>query len=399
MVAILALKRSSKRDSLNLINLRAPIVEPFLFVLIFYLNLLLKLFFEGTYTMRKQNTQTLNQTYHLNLTKLTLISLGLTIGFLASSNAQAVTVYKTDDSYLNIGGRVQSNLHSVHASKSGSNEINNKVRLRFDGKTKINDWAKAIAFAEWEVAGQTKENGKFKTRYVYTGFETDDFGRFTFGQDHTALFNVTQATDLFTDWGSDGNTYWDLGARQEGQAIYHYDTDKVNIAATYQTASLEKVNSGYALAFGYTFDLTLPLKISVGHDSYNLKNSQDDKKSYAISLALGTNGDGFYAGTLYQKTHYDLSKNKDGFEIASSYTFEKPIKLIALYQTLRQDGAKLVDNITLEANYFFTKSIKTYLAAEIGVGDIDKVDVLGNKLYSTNHASNNLYTLGLQYNF
>ncbi len=79
MVAILALKRSSKRDSLNLINLRAPIVEPFLFVLIFYLNLLLKLFFEGTYTMRKQNTQTLNQTYHLNLTKLTLISLGLTI--------------------------------------------------------------------------------------------------------------------------------------------------------------------------------------------------------------------------------------------------------------------------------------------------------------------------------
>lgn len=233
MVAILALKRSSKRDSLNLINLRAPIVEPFLFVLIFYLNLLLKLFFEGTYTMRKQNTQTLNQTYHLNLTKLTLISLGLTIGFLASSNAQAVTVYKTDDSYLNIGGRVQSNLHSVHASKSGSNKINNKVRLRFDGKTKINDWAKAIAFAEWEVAGQTKENGKFKTRYVYTGFETDDFGRFTFGQDHTALFNVTQATDLFTDWGSDGNTYWDLGARQEGQAIYHYDTDKVNIAATY----------------------------------------------------------------------------------------------------------------------------------------------------------------------
>lgn len=349
--------------------------------------------------MRKQNTQTLNQTYHLNLTKLTLISLGLTIGFLASSNAQAVTVYKTDDSYLNIGGRVQSNLHSVHASKSGSNKINNKVRLRFDGKTKINDWAKAIAFAEWEVAGQTKENGKFKTRYVYTGFETDDFGRFTFGQDHTALFNVTQATDLFTDWGSDGNTYWDLGARQEGQAIYHYDTDKVNIAATYQTASLEKVNSGYALAFGYTFDLTLPLKISVGHDSYNLKNSQDDKKSYAISLALGINGDGFYAGTLYQKTHYDLSKNKDGFEIASSYTFEKPIKLIALYQTLRQDGAKLVDNITLEANYFFTKSIKTYLAAEIGVGDIDKVDVLGNKLYSTNHASNNLYTLGLQYNF
>lgn len=315
------------------------------------------------------------------------------------SMANAAPVYKTDDVSLDIGGRVQTNFHSVRSSKNKDKAtIQGKARLRTNGSVKIADGFKAIEFTEWEVAAQTSENGKFNTRYAYVGFKTDDFGQLTFGQDHTAMYQVFGKTDIFTDYTFSSSPYWDFGGRQEGQAIYKIKTHGVSFAGSYQTSSLNKVDSGYALALGYEFNKDFPISINFGYDRYNLTNN-DDRYSTMASVSAGTNGDGLYAATFYQVTDYDHQKDKDTFEIVGSYAWESGFKWMLAYRNIRQDKATLADCLVTELDYNFNANFKAFVEANFGLGDIDKVDESGRKIGSTHDNSGNLFSAALQYNF
>ncbi len=322
------------------------------------------------------------------------------VALIAFDYAHAANVYNTDDSSLVLGGRVQANYNSVEATADHDKAaLETKARLRVDGSTKIYDGVKAIGFAEWEVGSETSQNGKWNTRFAYTGFKTDNYGTLTFGQDHTGIYYVVDRTDVFTDYGSRGNTYWEFGGRQEGQIKYNYTNSGLVFNATYQSAGLNAVNNGAATSVGYTFDVGLPLVAALGYDFYDVADSTDDKQSVAAGLSLGTEGDGFYSGLLYQFTDYKDSKNKNGWEALASYGWESGWLLYAGYQNLRQGGAILKSNFIGELQYNFTSNFKVLVETEIGVSDIDRVDALGNKIASTGERSDDKVAIVAQYNF
>lgn len=333
----------------------------------------------------------------LKKTLVSMLTLGL--GMMAINSANAAVVYKTDDTSLDVGGRLQVNLNSVEATKEDKAAIEGGARWRVKADSKIVDGFKALAFAEWQVSSETSNNGKFDTRFAYVGVKSDNYGQLVFGQNHTGLYNVMAKTDLFIDWGKKGNTYWELGGRQEGQAVYQYDKNGLLLGASYQSAGLDKVDSGLALSAGYEFGKSFPIAFALGYDQYDIKDSSDDKQSFAASLSGGTHGEGLYLAAMYQLTQYDDSENKNGYELLSSYTFENDIQLMVSYENLEQDNATLVSAFVGEVSYKWNTNFKTYIEAEVGLADIDKVDALGHKIGSTDDRSADKISLGLQYNF
>jgi predicted porin len=328
---------------------------------------------------------------------------------LSASSVNAATVYKTEDTSFDVGGRVQAYVNSKYASEDGEKgDINGKARLRLKGSSRVYEDISAIAFAEWDVAAETSENGKFNTRYAYVGFESETYGQLIFGQSETAMYNVQGKTDIFSDWGGAGNTYWDLGnseysveaGRQEGIVSYYHTLNNFNFGATYQTAGMKDVNSGYAVSLGYDFDLAFPIGVGVAYDSYDLEgNFLDDRETIAGTIYGGTFGEGFYAAAMYNKTSYDKSEDKDGYEILASYTFDNSLLFMLSYERLEADDAVLVSDFVAEIGYDVTSNLRTYVVAEIGCGDIDTVDYLNRKIGTTGEASKSKFTATVQYNF
>ncbi len=322
------------------------------------------------------------------------------VAVLAFGSANAASIYKTDDSSLILGGRVQANYNSVEATSNHDKAaVETSARLRVDANTKIADGVKALGFAEWQVGAETSQNGKWNTRFAYAGFKTDNYGTLTFGQDHTGIYYVIDRTDVFSEYGTRGNTYWEFGGRQEGQIKYNYTNKGFVFNATYQSAGLDAVNNGAATSVGYTFDFSLPLVATVGYDYYDIRNSTDDRNSVAAGLSLGTEGDGFYSGLIYQFTDYDESKNKNGWEALASYGWENGWVLYLGYQNLRQGSAILRSNFIGELQYNFNSNFRVFLDSELGVTDIDTVDAYGRKIQSTGKRSDDKVAIAAQYNF
>lgn len=337
--------------------------------------------------------------------KKSLLSLLVAAATIGSANA--AVVYDNQDTSLAIGGRLQANLNSVFANndpdKTDKVAVEGYARANVDAKSKIADGYKAIAYGEWDVSSESSENGKFDTRFAYVGLESDSFGTLTAGQNYTAMYNVIGATDMFIDGGSTGNTFWDLGGRQEGQLVYSYAFNGFSFGASWQTAGLDTVNGGYAVTAGYTFDLTkdLPVAFNLGTDGYDLKHTADDVKSFATSLSLGTLGDGTYVAGLYQLTSIDNASDKNGYELVGGYGFDNGLAFLLGYNVLRQGSRTLVSNVSAELSYNVNPSMIVYLEAVVGASDVDsdKLDDNGNVIGTNSERSHDSISLRAQYNF
>lgn len=348
----------------------------------------------------------------LNFNKKYLSALIASVFVLGASSANAATVYSNDTTSFEVGGRMQANINSVHASKNDDKgDIAGKVRLRLKGSSTVYEDIKAVGFVEWEVAAATSQDGKYKTRYAYTGFESPTYGQLVFGQNDTAMYNVQGKTDLFTDWGNSGNTYWDLGngdavggheikaGRQEGQVFYLYNNYNFTIGAAYQTAGLTDVNGGYSLSLGYDIPLSFPVGIHVAYDSYDLVKNYDDRETIAGALTGGVDGEGFYIAGMVNVTSYDRSEDRVGYEIVSSYTMDNSLKFIVGYEHVEADSAILVSDFVGEVSYNLATNFKTFLEVQVGCSDIDVINTLNQKIGTTGEASDSKFSVGLQYNF
>lgn len=338
---------------------------------------------------------------------LALAVLGATS--LVCVTANAVVVYNDNNgNKFEVGGRVHANLNSVKASEDDEVSIKGRARLRVKGDSKISDGIYATAFGEWQVSAETSDGDKFTTRYAYLGFKTDDYGTLLVGQQRSAMYQVIGRTDLFIDWGMKGSTFVDLasGGRQEGQVYYKYSKNGFTGSASYQSAGLDRVDNGFAVALGYTFDNTaLPFAIDLAVDHYEIAEGKTDKtkyagndedrSSYAAALSAGTVGDGLYLAGIYQLTDYDKAESKHGYELLAGYGMDNGLDFLVSYQNLSQDDDTLVSSVTAEVSYSFNDYLKTYVEAEVGVGDID-IDANGNK---ADDRSDDKISLGLMYNF
>ena len=96
--------------------------------------------------------------------------LSLLVAAATISTASAATVYNNEGTVFNVTGRVQANLNSKYANnnpeKTDKTAIEGSARLGLNGQTKLNEDFAAVAFAEWNVASESSENGKFDTRLL-----------------------------------------------------------------------------------------------------------------------------------------------------------------------------------------------------------------------------------------
>ena len=335
--------------------------------------------------------------------KKTLLSVA--IATVLAGSAQAATIYDKDGNSFAVGGRIQANLNSVAFSESDKVDIEGYGRFNLDGKSKISDDLTAVAFAEWDIATESSQDGTFNTRFAYVGVESGTFGSLRAGRDYTSMYNVVGATDMFIDIGSDATTFWSLGGRQEGQAIYKYTADNFYFGGSYQTSSLDGVKGGFALSTGVNFDLCMPFAFNVGYDNYEFAETSDFDSLYSVatSLSLGTFGEGLYTAAMYQFTEAELKTavadetasapygHGHSVEVVAGYGFENGLGLLAGYSSLRSDGRSAVSNVNLEVSYQVTSNFIVYSEAVIAASPVELEDS-----YDRDH---NKFTVRAQYNF
>ena len=360
--------------------------------------------------------------------KKTLLSVA--IATVLAGSAQAATIYDKDGNSFAVGGRIQANLNSVAFSESDKVDIEGYGRFNLDGKSKISDDLTAVAFAEWDIATESSQDGTFNTRFAYVGVESGTFGSLRAGQDYTSMYNVVGATDMFIDIGSDATTFWSLGGRQEGQVIYKYSDDNFYLGGSYQTSGLSNVDSGFALTAGLKFDIYYPVGINVGYDYYDFTKANNAQQvvnsdpalspvtfsnfnslySVASSVSIGTLGDGFYGGATYQYTEkeirnelysyengwkIDYAGNKSShlhiLETAGGYTDEAGWGFLVGYSLRRSNGTSKLSNINIQLAYQLTANFVIFTNA---IAAVSPSETAGGY-----QRANDKITFSGQYNF
>ncbi|MGN1357128.1 MAG: porin [Succinivibrionaceae bacterium] len=258
-----------------------------------------------------------------------------------SSAAHGAPVYSTEDMSLDVIGRAKVNFYNNEANSE--RRMTGTARLGVDGKTRVMDNLKVYGYLLYDLAAhETKQTSdRLKIRYGYVGFDMNLAGRISFGRFENAFYKTTAPTDLFTDWGDGGVSYWkltanDYGGRMDGQALYDFNLNGWFLALSYNFKDTSKyLEKGYSGTVGYEFENVSgqPLGFMAGiNHLFGLKDDRRgygadgwfygaDKKEYAVSVYYGSFGaPGFYAAAVYNHGELEKTYKGDGGEIAFSYT-------------------------------------------------------------------------------
>lgn len=333
-------------------------------------------------------------------------------GMTVASAASAVQVYHDENGTdLSLFGRIEARYLDKSTRLSDKGGIEGRSRLGISASGKIASGIKAVAFGEWEVASETSQNGKWDTRYAYTGFDFSQYGTLVFGQGDSARYILAGYTDVFEDAGFHAQSYSMLGGRQEGQVMYVAAVGGYTLAASMQTPvsgmgryfdhdkmvwqDLD-VKFGYAAAMTYnwTDGLLDGLAFGVSYDWYDLEHSiSGDRHDFGIGLAYGHLGEGFYAAVQYSKEKFKQEyHHSTGWEGVGGYTFESGFGFMLGigYQGYHLDRAEN-SYISGQMSYDFCPALRLYGEGEVGLGRLD---------YPVKNTSqHSKYEIGLMYVF
>ena len=363
--------------------------------------------------------------------------LALAIAALASSSAAtAATVYDKDGSSLDVYGRVQGVLYSTHAATYNSyddSSLQATGRLGFNMRTNLTSGIDAFANLEWDVA-DGHDNKSFGVRYAYLGADFGSFGVLKAGHFEDALKYVISATDIFDDFGTNGQFDSD---RRDGMFMYSWSGYGLDANISYQTAQDKQkvarwylhqdgadynyieINNAYAISLGYTSAPVLfgPIAIKAGYShiysqkddtsSENLTIQQVDYVStWASALSWGNLDDGLYLATLVNNRKIKDYYNKDnvykhfGIEAVAAYTFNNGISLRTGYNYHRykeEDGNQNKVSarvIPVYVNYQVNSAFNVWAEARFDAG----TDDIYNILLGTNY-DKEVYSLGARFTF
>lgn len=349
--------------------------------------------------------------------------LAIAIPALFASAANAAVIYDKDGTNFDVYGRVQANYYGesdnpngLTEAHKGDAELVGSSRLGWSGKVALNNTWAAIAKTEWQVAAENSDgSSKFQARKIWAGFDGGQNGKVIFGQDDTAFYDAIAATDIFNEWGSNGNYY---DSRQEGQVIYSntfggfsgklsYQTNddtavKIkDVGGDIKTTVFDKVKRKYAYAAsaGYKFDFGLGMNAGYAYSDLETNDkapvyNSGEKSEWALSANYAINGF-YFAGMYTQGTlKNDTTGYKDegrGYELAASYNVDAWTFLTGYNFKEGKVGAQAagasykdqVDETLLGVAYAFTPKLTAY--TEYKIQGIDKMD--------------DEFTVALQYNF
>ncbi|MCJ8212809.1 porin [Aeromonas veronii] len=354
--------------------------------------------------------------------------LAIAIPALFASAANAAVIYDKDGTTFDVYGRVQADYKGEHDDKDAT--LVGTSRLGWSGKIALNNTWSGIAKTEWQVAAENSDNsktrkvldkngdvvgtfeddnGKFKARHIYAGFDGSQYGQVIFGQTDTAFYDSIAATDIFNEWGSRGNYY---EGRQEGQVIYSNKVGGFTGKVSYQTSDDKffvdtdaagdikelvitdvKRKNAYSAAVGYAFDFGLGVNAGYAYSDLEGKTAPADKgekEDWALSANYSIAG--FYFAGMYTEGEIKNKTNGakvdgKGYEFAASYNVDAWTFLAGYnFAEARQTGGEykdLVEDTLLGVQYAFTPKLKAYTEY--------KIEGLDNK--------DDQWTVALQYNF
>ena len=338
----------------------------------------------------------------------------------ASSVASAATIYDKDGVSVDVYGRVQAVYYSQDSgsnAQSAANDgnLNASSRLGFNFRSELTSWAAAFANVEWQNA--------------------DDDANNDFNSREDAVKYVIATTDIFDDWGCNGQLGND--DRRDGMFAYNWSGYGVDVNVTFGTGkddqqvdgafwaegsaggnavgSAEKadIEYSYAASVGYTSPAVLFGPISVkagfggaqfqdqdaadnnGGDYYN--NFYDSYTQWAVAASWGTLGDGLYLGVMGQARSFDVYKTAynsvtarpfdtgisaddytvSGVEAVVSYGFANGVSLTTGWEWMNvdYDGADNPDvdayTIPVYVNYQINPNFRVWAEARFDAGTDD----------------------------
>lgn len=366
--------------------------------------------------------------------------LALAVAAFAASSASAATVYDQDGTSLAVGGRIQAVVYSQDSNqggtpKSGDASLVGSARVNIAMRTQLTDNIAGFAFVEWDAADSDKKPNGFDARDLYVGADFGAFGQLQAGRFRDAVYQgVTSTTDVFDDWGCDGQLGND--DRREGIMMYSWSGYGVDFKATYQTAkdnvhidgawlSADKeqldVKNGYSVSLGYTSPDVLfgPIAVKAGYGYVrfqddvkgiaDLARTYDNYSQWAAALSWGTKAAGPLVAATYQARDFALNGNADdytvsGVEAVVGYGFENGVAIRAGWEWMNidQDGANGVDidayTIPVYVNYQINPNFNVWAEARFDAGTDDGKDSFDGWTGTTNFEEN-VYSVGARYTF
>ncbi len=357
----------------------------------------------------------------------------------ASSVASAATIYDKDGVSVDVYGRVQAVYYSQDSgsnAQSAANDgnLNASSRLGFNFRSELTSWADAFANVEWENANDDS-SPDFNSRYLWVGVDFGQFGAVKFGKFEDAVKYVIATTDIFDDWGCNGQLGND--DRRDGMFAYNWSGYGVDVNLTFGTAKdgqqvdgafysneggdgwedggKEKadIEYSYAASVGYTSPAVLfgPISVKAGFGGAQFQdqdaadnnsgdyyyNFYDSYTQWAVAASWGTLGDGLYLGVMGQarsfdvyKTAYNSNNARDfgngisaddytvsGVEAVVSYGFANGVSLTTGWEWMNVDydgaGNPDVDAYTIPVyvNYQINPNFRVWAEARFDAGTDD----------------------------
>ena len=371
--------------------------------------------------------------------KKTLLAAAVVSALVASTAASAANVYDKDGTTLNVNGRIEAQWYNAGSSNNMTGKVANNdssiynwARMGMDGRSKINDYATAFGFMEFDVGDGDRStgNGQFAARDQYIGVDFGKFGTVKTGRYHSLVHTVVIATDVLNGDGMSGKSFALGDARNAGKLTYTWNGYGVLLGAEYQAAKNDyteqgvtyDVESGYSLIAGYTTPAVLfgPISIKAGYsymkgqdDAFTSKNENvnvDNQSGYAASLAWGVPSQGLYLATEYSHNETEIKGvaadlEQNGFEFAAKYTFDNGLSLATAYQYMNAefDGVEVKSSqIPVVVEYNFNPNFKVYAQAAFGIS-YDEAEFKKGELvrYGVNptYGDGNAFAVGARYTF
>ncbi|WP_133012854.1 porin [Marinomonas flavescens] len=326
----------------------------------------------------------------------TILALAIPAATIMMASAHAANVYNANGSSLDVYGKVEADM--THAGSTGDSDakgdLTTSARLGIKGETRVNDNVSVFAKGEWQVAGQNSDGSKFTTRKAYLGADFGKDGKVSFGQQNTPLYtSLTQAIDIFDQWGMEAQTGIYGESRQASQAIYSNTFGNLDVQAGYQFRNNDGKDIGaisknteqdnaYSLAGVYHIGTGLNLRAAYARQNFG----NGITNTYAFNPATGGN-------TVTSVSTGNSDGKIDTYGLGADYTLND-LYLAFVYLGSKTDNGAAVNSNTSMNSYDLVGAynINQY-RLYTGYG-LQKTNADG----SSSQNSVKSYKLGLEYN-
>lgn len=283
------------------------------------------------------------------------LALGMLCLATVSGTVNAASLYKTDDSKLNIGGRVE--------ARAENNDHNisdlSRTRLKISGETKLTETISGIGVFEQEFKAKSE-----KTRHLYVGIKAaldNGYATLVYGKTDGSMSVVTDITDIQAAYGAVAADKFKVGKRVANSLATTYTNDfGTTLSANYAGAegtSKGDFDGGFSIAGAQAIGDS-GFTTAIGY-AKQAKVQQQSKQQFDIGL--GYQLDKLYLGTLYTRQKVK-GKTGNGYDVVAAYKINSRYKATIGFGELNFDQADDTRAVNADITARWNSQFRTYAA-------------------------------------